>query len=55
MVLEVFIVILRELSIAECLMYSSHTRLLALAIAVVAAKHIGFESHYLVLKLILPK
>ena len=54
-VLEVFIVILRELSIAECLMYSSHTRLLALTIVVVAAKHIGFESRYLVLKLILPK
>ena len=36
MVLEAFLVILRELSIAECLMYSSHTRLLALAIVVVA-------------------
>ena len=42
-VLEVFIVILRELSIAECLMYSSHTRLLALAIVVVATKHIGLN------------
>ena len=55
MVLEGFLVILRELSTAECLMYSSHTRLLAPTVVVVATKHIGFESRYLVLKLILPK
>ena len=47
--------ILRELSIAECLMYSSHTRLLAPTMVVVTTKHIGFESRYLALKLILPK
>ena len=35
--------------------YSSHTRLLAPTIVVVATTHIGFESCYLVLKFILPK